>query len=162
MMLNSMNKPVGRRLTHSNLVMLFRLGFLLSILVSDLQAKQKISVWKEVINPRSGEKGIWFIVQDVGLLDSLHVKGLNTGKWTYLITLKGAAAERYDKNKITIFNPAALKSKGKESVDMKIEYGEISVDYKKSVVTITLRVWKNDVVVDFEGNGKYTIERSKP
>lgn len=161
-MLNPLSKLVQCRFTVTKLVVLSRWIFLFSFLLVDLKATQKISVWKEVINPRSGEKGIWFIVQDVGLLDSLHVKGLNTGKWTYLITLKGAAAERYDKNKITISNPAALKSKGKESVDMKIEYGEISVDYKKSVVTITLRVWRNDVVVDFEGNGKYTIERSKP
>jgi hypothetical protein len=161
-MLNPLKKLVQCRFTVTKFVVLSRWIFLFSFLLVDLKATQKMSLWRESINFRSGEKGIAFTIQDVGVLDSLHVKGLNTGRWTYLITLKGAAAERYDKNKITIFNPAALKSKGKESVDMKIEYGEISVDYKKSVVTITLRVWKNDVVVDFEGNGKYTIERSKP
>ncbi len=101
------------------------------------------------------------MIQDVGPLDSLHVKGLNTGKWTYLITLKSVDLEKYDKSYITIVDPAAFKRKERESMYMKIENGEISVDYKKNEILVTLRVWKNDVVVDFEGNGRYPIERGK-
>ncbi len=122
---------------------------------SSLRAGQFVSSWVE----RDDGSSTTFAVQDGSIFDRWHVKGLQSGKWYFLIKLVDGKREHYEKQDIRISNPGALKRGGPMAVT--IVDGEITVDRRERTLVIKLRVQDGDAVRDFEGNGRYEIPKPR-
>jgi len=133
--------------------------FLAVVLVVVAYAKPSMTSWREGENKSTHEKYIGLTIIDGGALGDLPIKGLNTRKWTYLVTLKGERRTRYEKDQISLFSPDSMKPNGKPVPQ--IESGYVDVDFAKGSLLILLRVRTGDRVEDFEGNATYSIIKKR-
>lgn len=74
--------------------------------------------------------------------------------WSYILGLKGEA-KIYPKDKIIL-------AQGTICGDVfKLDSGSVEVDRKASTVRVTLKIIRDDQVVDFPGNGTYGLKEAE-
>src|ERR1041385_2342769 len=119
------------------------------------RAEKMVRFYNEDVNGKTHEPYFFFIVGD-------FKKGSFSGpcgpsdlscQWAYHVTVEGSG-DHFGVTQISIRQDSGTKGEEFHPVS-----GEISVDRKKKMITIDLKIDTRFKVEDFQGNGTFKIEK---